>query len=103
MSMSEIIFKIDTRNNSREKMENNLEIYREVADKKVKRTILRENNEILKLIGEKLFEERKVSGEELFKILDEAIKSDDVVVAEKIVDIIEQNFDSDILKIINRL
>lgn len=103
MSMSEIIFKIDTRNNSREKMENNLEIYREVADKKVKRTILRENNEILKLIGEKLFEERKVSGEELFKILDEAIKSNDVVVAEKIVDIIEQNFDSDILKIINRL
>ena len=103
MSMSEIIFKIDTRNNSREKMENNLEIYREVVDKKVKRTILRENNEILKLIGEKLFEERKVSGEELFKILDEAIKSNDVVVAEKIVDIIEQNFDSDILKIINRL
>lgn len=103
MSMSEIIFKTDTRNNSREKMENNLEIYREVADKKVKRTILRENNEILKLIGEKLFEERKVSGEELFKILDEAIKSNDVVVAEKIVDIIEQNFDSDILKIINRL
>ena len=103
MSMSEIIFKTDTRNNSREKMENNLEIYREVVDKKVKRTILRENNEILKLIGEKLFEERKVSGEELFKILDEAIKSNDVVVAEKIVDIIEQNFDSDILKIINRL
>ena len=103
MSMSEIIFKIDTRNNSREKMENNLEIYTEVADKKVKRTILRENNEILKLIGEKLFEERKVSGEELFKILDEAIKSNDVVVAEKIVDIIEQNFDSDILKIINKL
>ena len=103
MSMREIIFKIDTRNNSREKMENNLEIYRDAADKKVKRTILRENNEILKLIGEKLFEERKVSGEELFKILDEAIKSNDVVVAEKIVDIIEQNFDSDILKIINRL
>ena len=86
-----------------EKMEENMELYREVAEKKIENAKLMEINKIIKSMGEELFRKREEGGKELFEILDMAIEKKDSEIAESVLKVLGENYTGDIFKLTESL
>lgn len=86
-----------------EKMEENMELYREVAEKKIENAKLREINKIIKSIGEDVFHKREEVGKELFEILDMGIEKNESEIVESVLKVLGENYNDDIFKLTESL